>query len=681
MSDKSRFLLKARKNCGFGRNFTRVNRALQSAQALTPAQEHTPKHPTTTQNTALNGEARDTAKVTEQAEPKAGPEPKAGAEPKAGPKSAEKREKKHPWWQVMCLSGVDYFSTLGYQPGIAVIAAGVLAPIATIILVAVTLLGAVPVYRRVAALSPNGFGSIALAEKLTSGWTGKLMILVLLGFAATDFLITITLSSADAAAHVLRTDESPWQISVTLAMILALTAVFFRGFREAVSVAMVLVGAFLTLTSVVVVEGLYRLATEPGHFEAWTTRLGQEHASPLMMLALAIIVFPKLALGLSGFETGVSVMPLIRGDAVKNGRRLIITSASIMSLFLITSSVVVTMLIPAAEFGPGGTASGRALAWLAHHDLGPIFGAAYDLVTIGILWFAGASAMAGILALIPRYLPRFGMAPEWASKYRPMVAVLSLIAIVVTLVFHADVERQSGAYATGVLVVLASGAISVTLMSQHFARWAYGLTALILSLTLFANIIERPDGLKVASFFILAIIALSFASRTWRSFEMRKNPVTFDSRAEHIIRTNATGSRFIIVPTAPGRDLEAKERRIRQSHRLSADSFVFLEISLRDPSMFRVPLHVKGAASGPDGGSILRVTAASIPNAVAVISLEIQKLTGITPDIYFEWAPGSPLRDMVRFIFTGRGQNATVTREMLRRGVKDEHRRPTIYVS
>src|SRR5205823_5619033 len=167
---------------------------------------------------------------------------------------------------------------------------------------------------------------------------------------------------------------------------------------------------------------------------------------------------------LSGFETGVAVMPLVKGDPgddpahpagrIRNTRTLLRTAALIMSVLLIGSAVATTLLIPPHEFREGGQASGRALAYLAHAYLGEAFGTIYDLSTISILWFAGASAMAGLLNIVPRYLPRYGMAPQWAQATRPLALVFTIFAFAVTLISNAYVDAQGGAYANGVLVLL-----------------------------------------------------------------------------------------------------------------------------------------------------------------------------------------------------------------------------------
>jgi hypothetical protein len=205
------------------------------------------------------------------------------------------------------------------------------------------------------------------------------------------------------------------------------------------------------------------------------------------MVGIALLVFPKLALGLSGFETGVAVMPHIAGDRagrIHGAKLLLTTAAGIMSAFLVTSSFVTTVLIPQRAFEKGGPANGRALAYLAHQDLGSVFGTVYDLSTIAILWFAGASAMAGLLNLVPRYLPRFGMAPSWARAVRPLVLVFTATAFLITIIFHADVDAQGGAYATGVLVLITSAATAVTLAARRKRQRVLTLAFLIITFDL-----------------------------------------------------------------------------------------------------------------------------------------------------------------------------------------------------
>jgi hypothetical protein len=601
-----------------------------------------------------------------------------------------------PWWQVMCLTGVDYFSTLGYQPSIAFLAAGYLSPFATLVLVALTLFGALPVYRHIAALSPNGQGSLSVLEERLPRWRGKALVLCLLGFAATSFVITITLSAADAAAHIIENPFAPhWMahpIGVTFALVSALGAVFLRGFRDAIWLAVVLVALFLAVNIVVIAWELVEIARHPTVIAEWKANLFKQESNPLMMVGLVVLLFPKLALGLSGFETGVAVMPLVAGDGeteaerlqgrIRNTRLLLTSAAWIMCVMLIGSSLVTTMRIPAEAMRDGGLADGRALAFLAHRDFGDLFGTFYDVVTIGTLWFAGSSAMAGLLNLVPQYLPRYGMAPDWARATRPLVVLITGICLLVTYLFDADVNQQGGAYATGVLMLMTSAAVAVAI-AEPAGRWRFVPIAMIFIYTVGLNIVQQPSGIQIAGWFIVAIVISSLVSRVMRSTEIRIEGVEYDELARAFIRDAEGQEALRIIANRPDTGLRQeyahKFTEATRSHHLPpGDPVLFLEVRPGDASEFSDVLTVAGVDIG--GFRVLRCTSPAIPNAIAGLLLNLRDRTNSIPHAYFGWTEGNPIVYLLKFLAFGEGDTAPVCREVLRQAESNPDRRPRIHV-
>ncbi len=633
----------------------------------------------------------------------------------------------HPWWKVMCLTGVDYFSTLGYQPGIAFLAAGALSPFATFVLVILTLFGALPMYKRVAEESPHGDGSISMLEHLLSRWKSKIFVLVLLGFVATSFVITITLSAADATAHIV---ENPFvahnleflhhEIIVTLILVAFLGAVFLKGFKEAIGIAVVIVVIYLLFNIVVIATGLYEIFfVRPEVFSSWQAAVWAYpdiNGSVLAVIVFSLIYFPKLALGLSGFETGVVVMPLVKSDIelseedqesfhisklpettltpmaedylkgrIANGKKLLSGAAMIMSVMLIGSSIVTTMLIPAEKFKIGGEANGRALSFLAHEFFGDGLGSLYDISTITILWFAGASAMAGLLNIVPRYLPRYGMAPDWARATRPLVFVFTGIAAVVTILFEADVDSQGGAYATGVLFLMASAAVAVTISawSKGEKKWiGFLIISLVFFYTTAVNIIEQPSGLQIASFFILGIVVTSFISRAMRTTEVRVDGIELDERARQFISELGDDSIRIVTnrrETGDVAEYRFKEHEKRtDNHIPSSDQIIFYEIDLGDASEFTGKLKIRGVDI--DGYKVMRTEAPAVPNAIAALLLHLRDETKKIPHVYFGWSEGNPIAYLIRYMIFGEGDTAPVTREILRQAETDPELRPSVHV-
>ncbi|MBC8091863.1 MAG: amino acid transporter [Pseudonocardia sp.] len=601
----------------------------------------------------------------------------------------------------MCLTGVDYFSTLSYLPGIAALAAGAVAPLATLLIVLLTLLGMLPMYRQVAEESPNGQGSVSMLERLLPFWRGKFFVLTLLGFVATSWIITITLSSADATAHFVENPFIPealadQRVLLTVGLLVVLGGVFLIGFSEAVGVAVPLVAVFLLLNAVVVVVGLVRSVGEPVAVEQWFEALTNSGGIGGAAL-LAFLAFPALVLGLSGFETGVSMMPLVEAkgqDAaerlrsrIANTRKLLTVAALIMSVYLLATTFITAVFVPAEAVADGGEASGRALAYLAHEFLGDAFGTVYDISSILILWFAGASAMAGLVNIVPRYLPGYGMAPEWARAVRPVVLIFTGISILITVIFQADVNAQAGAYATGILAMMVSAASAVTVSAHRRGKprsvFGFGVVTLIFVYALVVNIVEKPDGILISLAFIAGVIVVSVVSRLTRTTELRADDIEFDEAATRFIaETMDRGELHIIANQIQAGDFAEyrdKEREQRDLNPIPEDApIVFLEIEVTDPSEFSQTLQVTGV--DVDGHRVLRTGSTAVPNALAAIMLRVRDDTGHRPHLHFQWSEGNPIGHLANYVLLGKGETAPVTREILRQAEKDLTRRPVVHV-
>ena len=623
-------------------------------------------------------------------------------QPVVGPESPEDHAVPQAWWKVMCLTGVDYFSTLSYLPAIAALAAGALSPLATLLIVALTLLGMLPMYRRVAHESPHGQGSVAMLENLLPFWRGKIFVLILLGFVATSWIITITLSSADTTVHMLENPYIPefmhgQTVLITVVLLLILGGVFLLGFSEAVVVAIPLVAVFLVLNAVVVVAGIVEIINNPAAMAAWTGDLASRGGLG-DIIGPALIAFPLLVLGLSGFETGVSMMPLVAAKGttagerlasrVRNTRRLLTTAAAIMSAYLLGSSFVTTVLIPAEEFQPGGEASGRALAYLAHEQLGNTFGTVYDVSSILILWFAGRIGHGRPDQHRPALPPRLRHGPGVGAGRPPRRPRLHSGE-------HPDHHRlqRRRQRAGRRLRHRAPGHDGLRVNRRHHICPAPGPTQGRLRLCAAladpalrpaANVIEKPDGLAISGFFILGIIAISLVSRIARTTELRADIIRVDDSARRFIADSLDydGALNLIAHRRQAGDAaEYAEKEVDQRGQNAVPGtadVIFLEIDIIDPSNFEGTLDVHGV--DVDGHRILRVESPAAPNAIAAILLALRDYTGVIPHSYFEWSEGNPLAHLMRYLLLGRGDTPPVVREIIRQHETYPARRPRVHV-
>jgi len=666
------------------------------------------------------------------------------------------------WPWVLCVIGLDYLSTLAYQPSIAFEAAGRLAPLATVFIAASTLFLALPVYWYVAGRSPHGGGSTALLERTITGWFGKLLILVLLAFGAVDLVFTRTLSAAGAAEHLIHNPLPDWQHSLTNAtregervrqslppgvqahtaelwnrqtvvtlVVLVLSTVggllFFRGYtRGFVRLAVIVVAVYLALTLTVVSSGALYLSENPRLVENWWGDVWSGNWRPSTepkpvegwggLILACLPLFPYLALGLSGFELTLMAMPLVRGKPgddpenprgrIRRTRLLLVVAALTMSAYLLASTLIATVLIPAGAHATEGQAKYRALAYLAHGgtladgtpaaEINPLFGLAfgtiYDLSTVAILALAGLSFAMTLSNWIPPYLYRLGMEFNWSMRLGVLVYLFIGVKFAVTIYFGADLEAHRGAYLTGVLAVFGFAAVAAAVdvwqrrRSRGWRRiWRSPPLFLIAAFVFGASGVliayERSLGALMAIGFIVLVLAVSIVSRAWRSTEFRFDRFDFADKATEFEWERLKASDFpALVPLRPGRGvLKDKEIEIRLRHRIPGTvPIVFVQAELADPSDFAHRPLVRIARE--NGRVVVHVSrCASIPHALAAVALELAADGGV-PEVHFGWSTENPVTANLHFVLFGHGNVPWMVNTLIQRATVPAERKPHVIV-
>jgi hypothetical protein len=675
------------------------------------------------------------------------------------------------WWLVLCLVGLDYFSTLAYLPSIALAEAGhAHAPLAALGVVVVTLLGALPVYLYVVGRSPHGEGGIGLLERLVYGWSGKVFILILLGFVATDFVVTRTLSVADASRHILSnpywkenvewvtTNKETvrgwfpqvlqgrffdfWNEQLVLTVLLSIVtfgvyAFVLRGFnRSFMRLAGIVVGLYMALNAVILGAVAIYLAEHPNRLKAWfhdaaSTGDWQGPADLVGLLALfALLNFPGMALGLSGFELSMTSAPLVRGrpeddpahprGRIRRSRLLLVAAALIMSVFVFGSVSSVSQLVPRkAIYGTPtateeytGPAMHRALAYLAHGEpidmqyegtpdtevpasvvcplFGRAFGTLYDLSTVLILCLAGASVTIGLRDVVPQYLAKFGMQLEWAQKIGVILHLFNVVILLVTIVFRASISHQQWAYAASVLVLLTGAGLAALLdvrrrcrgsVMQWIAPLPFFLICLVFLTLVGLTLLNSRSGLYIPMLFVLVILGTAFASRWLRSTELRFQGFAFADEASKKRWEQICQLEFqVLVPHRPdSMSLTEKEREIRTHHRLAADvPIIWVEAALGDPSEFLQQPLMKVEVR--EGMEIIHVSrCASISHVIAAIGLEFRHV-GRPPEIHFKWSDESPMAANVGFLLFGEGNIPWMVHALIRKAEPNPARRPRVVI-
>lgn len=335
-------------------------------------------------------------------------------------------------------------------------------------------------YRQIIKAYPSGGGDFEVTQKNL----GEVPSVIVAAALLVDYILTVSVSIASGVDNIISAvpQLNTWRVEMAVGFVILIVLVNLRGVREASAVFAIPTYVFIGSVGVMIVTGLVRMLL--GDAPVAASASYTVHAESLGQAAMVLVILRAFSSGcsaLTGVEAVSNGVPAFRVPKIRNAKTTLAMMGSIAAVLF--AGLTAMALISGVQYAENpcqlvGFDCTHPQPSLMAQVAAATFGAGsipffiIQAATACVLLLAANTAFNGF-PLLGSVLAREGYAPKALNTrgdrlvFSNGMILLGLAAVVVLVVFQANLTNLIQLYIIGVFVSFSLGQIG---MVRHWKR-------------------------------------------------------------------------------------------------------------------------------------------------------------------------------------------------------------------